>query len=239
MINAETQGRRLLSAVERILDDNDNIIGRVRRFQELAREKLPDPIDQDKRLGLVCDNIVQCYSNLSAVSGGATAIPACLPGVGTLVAVAGGALVDVALVLKFEVEMAMALSYAHGYDITSERERQLAFLLASVGTYDAKTGRNFFVDVAEAEGVAIFNYAPRELSKLIIAVLAKLALEQISKGLARAIPLLGIGIGAGVNKVLSQRVGRRVRKELATRSTMAPTEVEEPEDIVDAQVIRD
>ena len=52
------------------------------------------------------------YSNATAVSGGATALPSMIPGLGTLVTLTGGTLVDVALMLKFEVEMALALCRA-------------------------------------------------------------------------------------------------------------------------------
>jgi uncharacterized protein (DUF697 family) len=144
-----------------------------------------------------------------------------------------------ALILKFEVEMALALACAHGLDITDERERQLAFLLASVATHDARSGRNFFADMAEAQGVAIQNYAPRELTKLLVAVLARLALRQVSKSAIRAIPLLGIGIGVGLNKALTLRVGRRIRSELGRRMELDAATAEEPEDIVDARIVRD
>jgi hypothetical protein len=236
MTDAETKGRKLLSAVERILDDNDDLIGLVRRYRDGARSHSEDEAEV---LEETSRQVIQHWSNLSAVSGGATAIPAILPGIGTLLALGGGALFDVALVLKFEVEMALALAYAHGYDISDPRERQIAFLLASVSTYDARTGRNFFVDVAEAEGVAIWNYAPRELSKLLASALAKLAFKQLSKSVARVVPLFGIGIGAGINKVLTERVGRRINAELDRRRATQTSEPEIPDDVVDAQVVRD
>ena len=100
--------------------------------------------------------MVRHFSNRTAVTGGLAAVPSLLPWLGMLGAVAGGTLADMGMMLKYEVEMALVLSHLHGFDITQDKERQLAFLMASVSTCNAKSGRNFFLDVAHAEGIAIW-----------------------------------------------------------------------------------
>ena len=122
-------GKKLLSAVERILDDDENIIALVEDLKSKMKGE-----GGESQQDAVGRRIVAIYSNRSAVSGGATALPAILPGLGTLATITGGTLVDMGLMLKFEVEMALALSWLHGFDIHTERERQIAFLLASVST---------------------------------------------------------------------------------------------------------
>lgn len=211
-------GQKLLSAVERIADDPDEIIAIV---DTLRRGGDMENADVRKKLSA---DIIDRYSTRSAISGGVAALPGIVPGLGTLVAFAGGTLVDMAMMLKFEVEMAMALSWVHGFDIRLEKERQIALLLASVSTYEAKSGRNYFVDLAEAEGTAIWNYAPRQVSKILVSVMTKIALLAISKGFARTLPVVGIVVGSGMNKVLTRRVGKRCAEELGRRRKIAEIE---------------
>lgn len=229
----EVQGRKLLTAVERLLAETGSLVAYSNECMRRAKAKKLG--DESKTIAEAASEVVRHYSNLSAVSGGATALPAMLPGIGTAVALTGGALADVALILKFEVEMALVLTHLHGWDIRDEKERQLAFLMASVSTYDAKSGRNFFVDIAEAEGQALWSYAPREVSKLLAMTLTKLAVSGVGKGLARAVPFVGIAVGASLNKVLTGRVGERCVQELAKRGR-AVSEPRSDDDVVEAKV---
>lgn len=224
----QSQGRKLLSAVERILSDTDSLIALAEQHLRRARE--------DKREA--AEEVVRSFSNRAAVAGGLAAAPALIPGAGTLVAALGGALADMGFLLKYEVEMALVLSYLHGFDIRKDEERQLAFLLASVSTYDAKSGENVLMDLAKAEGVAIWKYAPREVSKHLVSVMTKIALLQLSKGLVRALPLVGIVVGSSMNKVLTTRVGERCLRDLQKRREFLATEAvrEEQEEVVEARV---
>lgn len=229
----QEQGRELLTAVERILDDTAGLVALADRYLEEARRTSPAGGPEIREAA--AQAAISRFSNLSAVAGGAAALPGLFPGVGTLVALTGGALADMGLMLKFEVEMALVLTHLHGFDIAQPEERQLAFLLASVGTYDAKSGGNFLVDVAKAEGVAVWNYAPRQVSKLLLAVLAKIALLQLSKGLVRALPVVGVVVGSAVNKVLTRRVGARCLRDLKLRRELADRG-EDVDEVVDARV---
>lgn len=228
----EVAGHRLLSAVERLLAETGSLVALSNDCMRRAKGKKLG--DEAKTTAEAAAEVVRHFSNLSAISGGATALPAMLPGIGTAVALTGGALTDVAFLLKFEVEMALVLTHLHGFDIRDEKERELAFLMASVSTYEAQGGRNFFVDIAEAQGVALANYAPREVSKVLLVTLAKLATSGVGKGLARAVPLLGIAVGASFNKVLTRRVGQRCIVELSERVKTAPASGSD--DVVDAKV---
>ncbi|MBI3725311.1 EcsC family protein [bacterium] len=221
----EDEGRRLLSVVERLIADDATLIAFAR---ECAAKH---PADLDAAAG----EAIAHYAWSAALSGGATALPGIVPGLGSLLAVTGGTLVDMGLLLKFEVELSLVLSTLHGFDIAREEERQLAFLLASVGTYDARTGWSYLGDVARAEVVAIWNYAPRELSKMLVTVMAKLALVLISRSFVRALPLVGIGVGASMNKVLTERVGERCKNELRRRKPTVRV-VRPEDDVVDAKV---
>ena len=228
------RGRKLLSAVERIIDDVEDIIALVERQRAFVRSGQPG-IDDEALRPLVAERLVRHYANSAALSGGATALPALFPGLGSLLALTGGTLLDVALTLKFEVEMALALCWNGGFDIRQERERTLAFLLASVLTHDESTGTSFVADVLEAEGQALWNYAPRQLPKILAQVLARLALRSAAKGLARALPFVGIAVGASLNLTLTTRTGRRMVEELERRRAEGEHQ-QPPEDAVEAEV---
>jgi hypothetical protein len=212
----QAQGRKLLTAVERIIAGTDSLIALSQEHLRRAREK--ELKGEDATLAAAADSVIRHFAQRTAIVGGLAAAPSLVPGLGTLATAVGGTLADMALGLKFEVEMALVLSHLCGFDITRPEERQLAFLMASVGTYDSKTGSNFLADIARAQGVAIWNYTPREASKLLLKVMAAIALFKLSKGLLmRALPVVGIAVSSTVNRTLTRRVGTRCLRDLQMR----------------------
>ncbi len=225
-----SSGARLLSAVERLIDDPDTLIAEVEVSREAARAELPGSEAQCREL--VATRLIGEYSNRSALAGGLTALPAVLPGIGTGVALVGGFFADVALVLKHEVELVLCLTYLYGYDIREPRERWLAYVMAGARVYEARTGRNYYVDLVEAELDALPRYAPRQISKLALTILGRLALVSVSKGLVRALPFVGIFVGASTNKLLTSSVGWWCVDALERRQG---GDADTDSDVVDAQ----
>jgi hypothetical protein len=228
----QSQGRQLLTAVERIIASTDNLIALSEEHQRKARER--DLGSESATLDAAAGEVITHFARRSAMSGGLTALPALIPGVGSLVAAAGGTLADIGLVLKFEVEMALVLSHLHGFDITRNEERQIAFLLASVGTYDAQSGGDVLGELSQAARAgtdAVWTYAPREVSKMVLSVMAKIALLKLSKGmLARALPVVGIAVGSSMNHALTRRVGERCIRDLKTRRQLVkPRAAKQPQ----------
>src|SRR5688500_573961 len=121
----EEKGRTLLTAVERIVASNEKIRAVVSECEERAGDGGRDAAARE---------IIRHYSNRAAIAGGVVALPSLVPGTGAIWVALGGALAELGALLKFEVEMALALTHLHGFDIDKEEERQLAFLMASVGT---------------------------------------------------------------------------------------------------------
>lgn len=215
------KGKQLLSAVERIIASDTSIKAVVAEAEVRARSK-DEALRGPELRAAVARLLVKRYSDRAALLGGAVAMPAIVPGVGTIAAV-GGLLTELAVLLKLEIEMALALNHLFGFDIGEPKERQLAFVMASVGTYDA-TGGNFFVDLARTEGVAIWNYGPRRLSWLLITATTAVALTWLWRGFFKFVPVLGVVIGTGMNKVLTMRVGSRIARELTTRAGLKTSE---------------
>jgi uncharacterized protein (DUF697 family) len=227
-------GERLLSAVERLVDDSESLVAQVEALREDVDSSLRHPDHGPFYLNALAVRIIRGYSNRSAFSGGVTSLPSMLPGGGTMVALVGGSLADMTMMLKHEVEMALCLTHLYGYDIREERARWLGYTLVAVNTYEAKTGRNFFLDVAEAQLEALTKYTPRQLSKLVVTGFGKYALLSLSRGFLKALPLVGIAVSASANKLIVDAVGWRCVEAL---DRLRSAEGDDPGSIVDAKVI--
>jgi len=84
-------------------------------------------------------------------------------------------------------------------------------------------------DVLNITSTAVWNYSPRQVSKIIITVVAKLILAMSARGLIKALPLVGVIVGGSVNKLMSTKVGNHCIGELlARRRTVGRDGVEEP-----------
>jgi uncharacterized protein (DUF697 family) len=197
------RGERLLSAVERVVEDCDDLIAHVETLKSAATEIG----DEDELREYLADQIIQGYSTRSAIAGGVTSLPALLPGAGSAAALVGGLLADMTYMLKHDVEMILCLSYLYGHDIRDERERWLAYVLAGIRTYEVQVRRNYFADLFDLQLDALPKYTPRELFKLAAAVLGKVALLSLSRGFVKTLPLVGVVVSASTNKFTTWSVG--------------------------------
>lgn len=224
----EQKARQLLTAVERLVSSNATLIEHVKVCELRAKTRAPEAARKPETLReLTAQELTRSYSNRAAVAGGVSALPGLVPGVGSAIAGLAGTFVELAYLLKSEVELCLSIAHVYDFDLDEPRERQLAFLLAAVGTYDA-SGRNFAVDVLKAEGVAIWNYGPRVVGRLVLEALTAIAMMYVSRGLLRMVPVVGIVIGSGLNKVLTQRVGKRATNDLRTRRELVRAPVAKP-----------
>jgi uncharacterized protein (DUF697 family) len=222
-----SEGERILTAVERLVDDCNTLIGRV----EAIKASVDVPEQAADYREAVAARIIDAYSTRSAIAGGLSALPATLPGPGTGVALIAGSLVDMTLVLKHEVEMAMCLTHLYGFDLRDERERWLAYVIVGVRTCEAESGRNYFSDLLEAQLDALPLYTPRQMFKIAATVFGRLALRSLAGGWSRALPLVGILVSAATNHVMLTKVGWSCVDTLERRCRAL-----EPEPAVDAVV---
>src|SRR5262245_60804339 len=104
------RGERLLTAVERLVDDCDDLIAYV----ETLRSATASETDEEERIEALADQIIADYSRRSAIAGGVTSLPGLLPGGGSALALVGGVLADMTFMLKHDVEMILCLTYLFG-----------------------------------------------------------------------------------------------------------------------------
>ncbi len=139
-------GTKLLNAVERMLDA-DEIILRNARLNWLAAQGNRD---------IACRMSVADYSNKSAVAGALSSAPGIVPGVG-IAATLGMTVLEMAYVLKTEVEMCLSLCAMYDLDIRIRENKQLGFLLAAVQTHEVTIGRNSLLDFGDVSWVRLFS----------------------------------------------------------------------------------
>jgi uncharacterized protein (DUF697 family) len=202
-VDPVVRGERLLSAVERLVEDCDDIIARV----ETLKSGMPAHFDEAERIDALGGHIIADYSRRSAIAGAVTSLPGLLPGGGSAVVLVGGVLVDMTFMLKHDVEMILSLSYLYGHDIRLEKERWLAYVLAGVRTYQLQEPRGYLTDMLDVQLDALPKYTPRELFKLAATVLGKVALLSVSRGFVKALPFIGVAVSASSNSFLTRSVG--------------------------------
>lgn len=205
--NENVSGNRLLKAVEAISispADAKQIVDQYRR--KARKRKRSDQEVQE----IVAKKIVRRYSKLAAISGGATALAGVVPGIGTALAVTGGAIADASICMKFQVDMCICMAEAFDYDLNSEDARHLSFLIAAGGAIE-KAGVDAGVRLGTAAGVRLLRQhlkgaalqAVKELFKKLGVVFTRKALE-------KAIPFgIGVVLGSSANYALTRYVGKQ------------------------------
>ena len=119
MSQSEDGGSRLLRAIETIAISPVDAQEFADRYLEQSRERFPRDSEWDHQLR-AADKIVSEYSKRAMMFGAATALPGTIPGLGTAVALMGGATADSLVSMKLQVDMCMCLAATFKYDIISE-----------------------------------------------------------------------------------------------------------------------
>lgn len=205
----EEQGSRLMKVVEAIAIEPEDARQLVSGYRRKVRAAHPG-MSEGKRQKLLAEAIVARYAKLAAISGGTTGLSAIIPGVGTAVAVLGGALGDTAVTLKLQVDMCMCLADVFEHDLTNEDTRHLAFLISLGGSLE-KAGAGVGVQIASKAGVKLVRqYLKGATLQLIKELFKKVGLVFTRKAMEKSIPFgVGVVVGAGGNYALVRYVGRQ------------------------------
>jgi hypothetical protein len=200
----------VLAKPENIKKETDNILTKYRKRYKAERD------DEDIK-ELVANKVIQNYSYLSAFSGGTTALAGVIPGLGTVVSVAGGATADVALCMKFQIEMTMALAHIYDHDILEEEEKRLCFIIAGLGAVNQAAQKGAKEVGSKAFTKMVQQYLKGSTLVAVKEIFKRVGITFTRKSLEKAIPFgIGVIIGFTVNKTLSWYVGIRARDYFQT-----------------------
>lgn len=206
------QKMTLLKAIEFLLAKPENIRKETDSLLVKYRKRYHDDRDDEDIKELVANKVIQNYSYLSAFGGGATALAGVIPGLGTVVAAVGGSTADVALSMKFQVEMTMALAHIYDHDILEEEERRLCFIIAGLGALNQATQKGAKEVGSKAFTKMVQQYLKGSSLVAVKEVFKKVGVTFTRKSIEKAIPFgIGVIVGFTVNKTLSWYVGVRAR----------------------------
>jgi len=202
----------LLKAIDLVLARPENIKKETDSILTKYRKRYKGDRDDEDIKELVANKVIQNYSYMSAFSGGATALAGVVPGLGTVVAIGGGATADVALCMKFQIEMTMALAHIYDHDILEEEEKRLCFLIAGLGAMNQATQKGAKEVGSKAFTKVVQQYLKGSTLVAVKEVFKKVGITFTRKSLEKAIPFgVGVIVGFTVNKTLAWYVGVRAR----------------------------
>lgn len=202
---------KLLQAVELILAKPEDIKRESLQVLDKIRKKHPTK-QKDEIQKLAAKKIISNYSYFAAFAGGTTALTGVIPGIGTAVAITGGASADAVACMKFQIEMTMALATVYDHDILIEEEKRLCYLIAGLGAINqaakegGKTiGSKAFVKLVQQHLKGATLQAIKEIFK-------KLGITFTRKALEKSAPFgVGVVIGFSANKGLTWFVGSKAQ----------------------------
>ena len=202
----------LLKAIEFVLAKPENIKKETDVILRKYHKRYKDDRDSEDIRELVANKVIQNYSYMAAFSGGTTALAGVVPGLGTVAAVLGGTTADVALCMKFQIEMTMALAHIYDHDILEEEERRLCFIIAGLGAIN-QAGQKGAKEVgSKAFTKMVQQYLKGPTLAAVKEIFKKVGITFTRKGLEKAIPFgVGVIVGFTVNKTLSWYIGVRAR----------------------------
>lgn len=209
---SDVDGGRLLKAVQAVAITPEDAKELVRKYQVQVDRAHPKK-NEFKRQEIVADKIVKRYSDLAAMTGGATALAGVVPGLGTAVAMLGGAAADAVVTMKLQVDMAMCIAETFGYDLNTDDAKHLSFLIAAGGSLE-KAGVSAGTKMASQAGVNLLRkYLQGAVLVAIREFFKKLGIYFTRKALEKALPFgVGVVIGATANYALTKYVGSQAKR---------------------------
>lgn len=207
----------LLKAIELILATPKEIKRNVLKAKQKARRPRNMMDTESEFNDKVADSLIASYSNKAGFSGGATALIGIVPGIGTAVELVGGATADIALCLKYQVEMCMALACLYGHDIETEADRKKYFIIAGLGALNTETVKQGTEQAARLFTKLVQRSLRNASFDAVQALFKKVSVTLSKKAIQKAIPFgIGAVIGFSSNKTLTWMVGKKAKTFFAS-----------------------
>lgn len=162
----------------------------------------------------LADLLINEKARTSALAGCLTALPAVIPGLGTVVALATGLVADVTLLGSLLRRLVLELAVLYGRDpMTAEVQRELSWVLGAAAGVDGAGKRlAFFTAGQAARQGPVASLAGR--SSLAFGLRA--AQRSV---FFRILPLLGIGVVGAMNYFFTRSMGRRMLAQFTNDDT--------------------
>ncbi len=214
----------LLRAVEAIVAGPDDIRAIVHECdaEVRARPRSRDLSPEDLRVK-TADAIIERYARTCGRVGSLTAMAGAVPGLGTVVSLVGAAAADLAITMKYQIEMTMALAHLFGRDIAVEEEQRLCYAVAGLGVATQAGMLSFQKFTVQSLKEAAKRLLKTRAKRWLFDLFKKLGLKLTERGILKAIPLgVGVALSYTSNKKLTRYIGRRARDYFIETAPGAP-----------------
>ncbi|KXV77389.1 EcsC family protein [Acetobacter cerevisiae] len=216
----KNDGSLILTAVQAIAISPEKAKKWVTQYKKAAQKSHPD-YDETQIEKIVSEKIISKYSSYSSLSGGLTAIPGAIPGVGTLISAIGGGTADLTACMKIQIDMTMLLATNYGWDLTDHDALHMTMLIALSGGLE-KLGVQTGAPVASKAGVKMLQqYLKGAVLVTVKEFFKKFGIAFSRKALEKSIPFgVGIAAGSGLNYILTQYIGKEAVKAFTIEREM-------------------
>ena len=136
----EDKESRLLKIVEAIAISPEDAEAIAEQYLNQSRSKYPNDSEWEHQLR-AAKKVIRRYSQAAGMVGGASGLSGVIPGLGTAVAVVGGATADTALCMKFQVDMCMCLGPFSGTTFALKTPAISFFSLLQLAALNARESR--------------------------------------------------------------------------------------------------
>ena len=204
-------GSWLVRLINSLAISADDAYALARSYRQRSERRYPDDIPEAHR-DRIARAIIKRYAKMAAISGGATALPETVPGIGTALAILGGGSVDVGVCLKLQVDMCRCLAACYNYDLTSEDAKHISMLLAFFGTIES-LGGSAGAALGTKAGVSMLRmYLRGTVLRTLKGAFSSIGVKFTRKALEKSTPFgIDIIIGAGINYGITHYVGNTAK----------------------------
>ena len=208
---AISEKSKLLQAIEMILAKPEDIKNESLQLVIKFKKSHPQKSEAEIRRA-VSKKIISNYSYYSAFTGGTTALTGIIPGIGTAIAVVGGAGADAIASMKFQIEMTMAIATVHGHDILIEEQKRVFYIIAGLGAIN-ETAKEGGKSLGSKAFIALVKkHLKGATLQTVKEIFKKVGITFTRKALEKSIPFgIGVIIGFSANKGLTWYVGSKAQ----------------------------
>lgn len=199
----------ILKAIEMIIAKPENIKAEteslITKYTQKHKNKSKSELQK-----IIAKKIISNYSYYAGFSGGSTALTSVIPGIGTVLAVFGGASVDTAVCMKYQIEMTMSLAVVYGHNILIEEEKRLCMIIAGLGAI-SEVGKKGTSNLGSQAFVRLVKeHLKGSLLVTVKEIFKRVGITFTRKALEKSIPFgVSVVVGFGANKLLSQYIGSK------------------------------
>ncbi len=211
--DADKDKPALLRAVEMLVAGPQDIRKVVDECTEkMERKHGKEGLNKDDMQVKIADAIIERYARTCGRVGSLTALAGAVPGLSTVVSLIGAAAADLAVTMKYQIEMTMALGHLFGRDISDEEEQRLCYAVAGLGVATQAGLLSFERFTVKSIQEAARRLLKTRARKWLIDLFKKLGLRLTRRGIMKAIPLgVGVVFSYTSNRKLTRYIGRRAR----------------------------